>query len=399
MKPIRNDQSHHDALARVDALLAINPPVQPGSRHGDELDVLVDLIEGYEVKRFPIDLPSPLAAIQFRMEQAGLKQRDLIPFIGSRAKVAQVLSGKRPLTLPMARALHRNLGIPAELLLADEQMSDEHREWERYPIKEMRKRGWVTTTLKNAKDVMGWLMEKAGTQDPLPIFRKNDHNRRNAKTNPYALEAWCLAVLAKSFEIVAKPSRAKAAARISRKTLESVADLSVFEDGPKKAQEYLQQHGVALVVLPHLPQTHLDGASLRRADGVSVIGMTLRYDRLDHFWFCLLHELAHVLLHIQQNKDEFFIDDMSIAGLDGREAEADQCANDVLLPEATWAASAAAQDPTILNVGSLAAAVNRSPAIVAGRIRFNTRNYRLLTHLVGTGQVRRRFPEAFPEVA
>jgi HTH-type transcriptional regulator/antitoxin HigA len=127
--------------------------------------------------------------------------------------------------------------------------------------------------------------------------------------------------------------------------------------------------------------------------------MTLRYDRLDHFWFCLLHELAHVLLHIQENKDEFFIDDMSIAGLDGREAEADRCANDVLLPEATWTASAAAQDPTILNVGSLAAAVNRSPAIVAARMRFNTGNYRLLTHLVGTGQVRRRFPEAFLEVA
>lgn len=399
MKPIRNDQSHRDALERVDALLASDPPVEPGSKDGDELDVLVDLIEGYEAKRFPIDLPGPLAAIQFRMEQAGLKQRDLIPFIGSRAKVAEVLAGKRPLTLPMARSLHRNLGIPAELLLADEQMSDEHREWERYPIREMKKRGWIKTTLQNAKDVMGWLMEKAHTHDPLPLFRKNDHNRRNAKTNPYALEAWCLAVLAKSFETVPKPSQAKMAGRITRKTLESVADLSVFEDGPKKAQEYLQQHGVALVVLPHLPQTHLDGASLRRADGVSVIGMTLRYDRLDHFWFCLLHELAHVLLHIQENRDEFFVDDMTIAGLDDREAEADRCANDVLLPEATWTASAAAQDPTILNVGSLAAAVNRSPSIIAGRIRFNTKNYRLLTHLVGTGQVRRRFPEAFSEMA
>lgn len=397
MKPIRNEQSYQDALARIDALLAIEPSVEPGSKDGDELDVLIDLIDGYEAKRFPIDMPSPLAAILFRMEQTGLKQRDLVPFLGSRAKVAEVLSGKRALTLPMARALHKNLGIPAELLLADEQMSDDHREWDRYPIKAMKKRGLIGLAIKGAEEAIRWLRARAGTNEPLPMFRKNDQNRRNAKTDPYALEAWCLASLAASFEVVPKLKKAKNPGKLSRQMLTSIADLSVFEDGPKNAQEFLKQHGVALVILPHLPQTHLDGAALRRSDGVSVIGMTLRYDRLDHFWFCLLHELAHVLLHIQQDKEEYFVDDMSIAGLDEREAEADRFASEVLLPEATWKASAAAQDPTVLNVGSLATAVNRSPAIIAGRIRFKTQNFRLLTHLVGTGMVRRQFPDVFPE--
>jgi len=86
---------------------------EAGSPEGDELDVLTDLVELYEAKHVQMGYPSPVAAIEFRMEQAGLTQRDLIPFIGSRAKVSEVLSGKRRLTLPMARALHEHLGIPA----------------------------------------------------------------------------------------------------------------------------------------------------------------------------------------------------------------------------------------------------------------------------------------------
>ena len=392
MKPIRTEQSHQNALARVDELLAMDPPVEPGSDLGDELDVLVDLIEAYEAKQFPIALPSPLAAIRFRMDQEDLKQRDLIPFLGSRTRVSEVLAGKRALTLPMVRALHKNLGIPAELLLADEPLPSEEREWERYPIKVMRKRGWLTSAARSAREAMQWLMSAAGTPEPLPLFRKNDHNRRNAKTDPYALEAWCLAVLAQSFEVVPKLQRKKPRT-IDRNLMECVAALSVLADGPKKAQELLRENGVALVILPHLPQTHLDGAALRRSDGVSVVGMTLRYDRLDHFWFCLMHELAHVHLHIQSERDECFVDDMSIAGLDDRERAADEEAEEVLLPEAAWKASAAAQDPSVLNVSNLAAAVGRSPAIVAGRIRCKKGNYRVLTHLVGSGAVRRQFPE------
>ena len=115
IKPIRTEQDYEDALARVDALM----DAAPGSPEFDELDVLVDLVEHYESKHEPMGYPSPLAAIEFRMEQGNLRPRDLIPFIGSRAKVSEVLSGERAITMPMARALHQHLGIPAEVLLCD----------------------------------------------------------------------------------------------------------------------------------------------------------------------------------------------------------------------------------------------------------------------------------------
>ena len=133
------------ALARIEALM----DAEAATPEGDELDVLTDLVEHYEEKHVPMGFPSPVAAIEFRLEQAGLAPRDLIPFIGSRAKVSEVLSGKRPLTMPMARALHEHLGIPAAVLLqqpgADFDTEIETLEWDRFPIKSMVKAGWIPT--------------------------------------------------------------------------------------------------------------------------------------------------------------------------------------------------------------------------------------------------------------
>lgn len=115
IKPIRTEQDYEDTLARIDALM----DTKRGSPEFDELDILVDLVELYESKHEPMGYPSPLAAIEFRMEQENLKPRDLIPLIGSQTKVAEVLSGRRALTMSMARALHKHLGIPAEVLLQE----------------------------------------------------------------------------------------------------------------------------------------------------------------------------------------------------------------------------------------------------------------------------------------
>jgi HTH-type transcriptional regulator/antitoxin HigA len=89
----------------------------PGTSAGDELEVLVTLVDAYEAKRFPMATPEPVAVIRFQMEQQGLSRRELEPMIGSRARVSEVLNGKRALTLPMIRRLHAGLRIPVELLV------------------------------------------------------------------------------------------------------------------------------------------------------------------------------------------------------------------------------------------------------------------------------------------
>ena len=111
--PIRTDADHDSAVARIAELMG----AEPDTAEGEELDVLATLVDAYEARHHAIDAPDPIAAIQFAMEQRGLTRRDLEPFIGSRARVAEVLNRKRSLTLAMIRRLHKGLGIPAEVLI------------------------------------------------------------------------------------------------------------------------------------------------------------------------------------------------------------------------------------------------------------------------------------------
>ena len=112
-RPIHTKQDYDEALARVDALMGASPE----SAEGRELDMLADRVVAYEEKHFPMGYPSPVEAIEYCMEQRGLEPEDLVPFIGSRTTVSEVLSGERQITMPMALALHENLDIPVKSLL------------------------------------------------------------------------------------------------------------------------------------------------------------------------------------------------------------------------------------------------------------------------------------------
>jgi|694.fasta_scaffold32191_3 HTH-type transcriptional regulator/antitoxin HigA len=114
-KLIKTSKEHETALERLEELMLGNPV--PDSEDANELELLALLIKAYEDKNIVIAPPTPIEAIRFRMEQAGLTQKDLVPFIGTKSRVSEVLAGKRPLTLAMARKLHKGLGIPAEILL------------------------------------------------------------------------------------------------------------------------------------------------------------------------------------------------------------------------------------------------------------------------------------------
>ena len=115
IRPIHTEEDYQATLREVSAFFDDEP--EPGSPEGDRFEVLLTLLEAYEAKHFPIDLPDPVEAIQFRMEQGGLTPRDLQPMIGRLNRVYEVLNRKRPLTLNMIWKLHRGLGIPAESLI------------------------------------------------------------------------------------------------------------------------------------------------------------------------------------------------------------------------------------------------------------------------------------------
>ena len=115
IKPIKSTRDYRRVLKEIEALMR----ARRNTPQGDRLDVLVTLVEAWEAKYYPLDLPDPIEAIKYHMEQKGLSPHDLIPFVGGRNRVYEVLARKRPLTLKMIRRLHEGLGIPAESLIKD----------------------------------------------------------------------------------------------------------------------------------------------------------------------------------------------------------------------------------------------------------------------------------------
>jgi HTH-type transcriptional regulator/antitoxin HigA len=117
IQPIRTEADYKLALRHISNLMESDPEL--GTPDGDRLDILVTLVQAFEARHLPIGAPDPVEAIKFRMEQSGLTVKDLEPIIGRSNRVYEVLNHKRPLTLAMIRRLHRGLGIPAEVLIAE----------------------------------------------------------------------------------------------------------------------------------------------------------------------------------------------------------------------------------------------------------------------------------------
>jgi HTH-type transcriptional regulator/antitoxin HigA len=402
-KVIKTEEDYETALTVIESLLDLDPA--PGTPDADRLELLTLLVEDYESRAAPPTLPDPIEAIRFRMDQQGLKQSDLVPYIGSRSKVSEVLSGKRALTLSMIRRLHDGLGIPARVLLQDRQESeadlvDSGVEWDRFPLAEMVSRGWIAGPLTRVRDraeeVLRDFFHSAGKFSANAVlYRKTTHIRSAKKMDPYALAAWSGRVATRA--LASPPLTPYEPGSVDIDFMRDVARLSWSEQGPLLACEFLSTHGIAVVIEPHLPRTHLDGAAILLDVGRPVIGLTLRYDRLDNFWFCLMHELAHLALHLsdpKENEPSRFFDDLDQgAPHDQRESEADSKAGEALIPEEEWSKSPASQLRTPDAVEHLAKKLRVHPAIVAGRIRHRRGSYRVLSDLVGQGQVRRLFPE------
>ena len=129
-------------------------------------------------------------------------------------------------------------------------------------------------------------------------------------------------------------------------------------------------------------------------DRMPVVALTLRHDRLDNFWFVLVHEIEHVIRHLRKGKTKGFFDDLDAGpGTVEAEAEADRLASEALIPKSRWETALARYLRTEESVVELAGELKISPAIIAGRIRKEAGNYTILTRMVGQSQVRRQFPE------
>lgn len=347
----------------------------------DKLEVWAALIEQYERTRFELDQPTPIAAIRFRMEHGGITAKQLEPILGSRSRVSEILAGKRSLTLDMIRALHQHLGIPAASLIAPEKPEAVSKPLVPSTAAMTKLK---TLGLMKAKETFETFVSRAfGPQEAMALLRKTRTERTNAKTDQAALTGWLAAVRMMSEKVkVAKPKKLAKPKDIGR----AIAKLSIYADGPIRARDELAKLGIALVVLEHLPGTYLDGAAFCRPDGIRVIALTLRHDRLDNFWFTLLHELCHALTHLGDGTS-LILDDLDLKSSEGIEAEADAFARDSLVPPDIWKDEVSPEWGTddLVRVARVAGV---NPAVVAGRWQFENGDYRRFAKALGRGLVR-----------
>ncbi|MDM7239930.1 ImmA/IrrE family metallo-endopeptidase [Klebsiella grimontii] len=399
VRVIRTEEQYHAALSEVERLLRLELPA--GSEESERLDLLTVVIENYENANYPVTPVDPIEAIKFRMDEQGLRQADLTPYFGTKSRVSEVLSGKRPLTVAMIKALSIGLGMSPQTLLGLETETGyanrspvEEVNWSKFPIKEMLSKGWIenvvsqtkTTTEEKVKN----FIEGLGANFSTAAFKRTLNGEPYSPTTVYKLHAWIARVVQKAREKnLATKFRQDG---ITKDFLKEIAHLSWSEYGPLLAVEFLEKNGICVIIEPCLTGTAVDGAALRDIDGRPIIALTLRQDRLDNFWFTLLHELVHIWKHADSTNT--FIDDIETLknSTDKMEAEANRIARDTLIPRVIWKRSSAYLNPSTITIDELSRELRIHPAIIAGRIRRETGKYNQFSDLVGQGEVRKHFP-------
>jgi len=403
VRVIKSQRGYADALARLSALM--DEEIAPSSSKEAELELLALVIESYERSKVPPVIPDSIEAILFRMDQQQLGKKDLVPYIGSISKVSEVLARKRPLSLSMIRKLHTGLDIPAEVLIGgsddeDVDLSVEPQyNYAKFPLQEMWERGLfaefdggIKRVREYAEDLMRKFMRGAFGDGARPaLLRAPLHQGGSRVMDEHALLVWRICVLKKARSLKLAAQYREGA--ITDDWLRDLAKLSRFEKGPRLAQEFLADHGIALVIEPHYRKTYLDGAAMLD-DSRPIVALTLRHDRLDNFWFALMHELLHVQKHLKAS--HIFIAD----NLDDKtrstkeEHEADQGARNALIPLSDWERSVVKTTHAPEDASALADKLRIHAAIVAGRVRYETQNWRALTGLLrAKGEVWKNFED------
>lgn len=268
--------------------------------------------------------------------------------------------------------------------------------WSQLPYKEMIRRKWFTVPRGGnpVEYVKNFFLEAAGPQFATALHRKK--MRSGNVPNEYALLAWQARVLQRARDVAARGELGEF--ELNDQWLPELVALTQEEDGVRSACRLLADKGITLIIEKHLPGSYLDGAAMLGEEDRPIIGLTLRYDRLDNFWFVLMHELGHVFLHLFDGLRYDFFDEESATNSDAIETEADQFALNSLIPEPLWdqclSRFALSEEAVKLDAENLGI----HPSIIAGRIRKERGNYTILADLVGQDQVRNQFEDAIDDL-
>lgn len=418
---ITNEKQYRSARAAIErfrveltALTSANDGVHPLLRKAQtaglesQVAELVAEVSEYEdlqsgrVQDFEADGLRDLPDILIRARIArGMSQRDLGAFIGVAEQQIQRYEAERYRSASLERlseiaeALDITVRESAQLRTHPPAADSTESPWA-FPVSEMFKRGYFDDFVGTAAQAR----KQAGELVP-SFFRhaaydwsQNAHHRRSvragANVQQAALAAWeaRISILADRRPPVGSFDRDI----VTADWLQGLVSLSPRDDGPLAAADYLRASGVALIVEPHLPGTLLDGAALRTPSGVFVVALSLRHDRLDNFWFTLLHEVAHLTLHVGTDRYRAIFDETETPDGSQIEDEADLFAQEALIPADKWKTCVSRFTQTEKAVLVDAAKLGVHPAIIAGRIRREVSDYTLLRNLVGSGEVRRNFP-------
>jgi HTH-type transcriptional regulator/antitoxin HigA len=263
--------------------------------------------------------------------------------------------------------------------------------WGQLPYKEMIKRKWfdLPRGANPIERVKEYFLHTAGPQFATALHRKK--MRSGNVPNEYALLAWQARILDRAHGKI--EAGEIGIFELDDRWLQELVHLTNRQDGPERARDLLAKRGIVLIVERHLPGSYLDGAAMLTVDGTPVVGLTLRYDRLDNFWFVLMHELGHVFLHLFDGLRFDFFDEEGGNDEDVIEGQADKFALDALIPETLWeqCLSRFALSEEAVRIDAETIGIN--PSIIAGRIRKERGNYTILNNLVGQDQVRSQLEE------
>lgn len=396
IKPIRTRDDYNKAVVLLADLIEKNPAVD--TPEDTKIRVLANLIEDFENAALPDYEADPIEAIKLRMDQLGLKDKDLVDYLGSRSRVSEVLSGKRPLTVPMIKNIEEGLGIPASILVGSS-VEKRNKRWSLKTITIMAQRGYFGqdhTNLDPKKILdMGLLKTLFSGQSlaSTALLRQTSY-RDISNIDKYHMEAWMSKVLGEALQLIDDndvPDFDKS--NLSEELLSQLFKLSSKPNGVNEVILALRELGIVVVIEPHLPSTRLDGATLFTNNN-AVIGLTIRFDRLDNFWFTLAHELAHTYLHSESDYSAFF-DKLFNEGAETSqlENEADTLAGELLIPTDIWKTSPLRYGSTPTLVKIFADKIGVHPSVVAGRIRHDSKDWSVHSDIINNEKVRHLFED------